>query len=140
MIICVRPSLINSTTVTRRLPINTEPQLLGPMDNRRQGLQTSTDILHNHKGMEVLHRPGPRGDTGVVGRHLSREDILELDMALVGSLTHPALMGSLHLARADGVATRQDIELDRLLEYLDAGRSIAAGGERHGPAGCRRIP
>lgn len=133
MIICVRPSLTNSTTATRRLPpINTAPQLPGPMDSRRQGLPTSTDILHNHKGMEALHRLGLREDTGAVGRRSPREDILELDMALAGSHTHPAHMDSLHLARADGVATRRGIELDRLLEFLDAGRSMAAGGKDMG--------
>lgn len=118
MIICVRPSLINSTTVTRRLlRINTAPQLPGLMDNRRRGLLTSTDILHNPKARsmaKVLHRPGLREDTGVVGHRRPREVILEPDMALVGSNTHQARMDSLRPGRAVGVAIRRGIKPHRL--------------------------
>lgn len=112
---CVRPSLINSTTATRRLPqINTAPQLPDPMDSRRRDLLGRTDIPHSLKARSMLkglHRG--REDTGVVGHPRPKGDILELDMALVDSSTHPGHTDSLRLDRADGVATRRDIELHR---------------------------
>lgn len=113
-IICVRPSLINSTTATRRLhQINTAPQLLGPMDSRRRDLLVPTDIPHSlNRSMLKGLRPGREG-TGVVGHRRLREDILELDMVLVGSSIHPGHMDNLRPGRADGVATRRDIKLHR---------------------------
>lgn len=111
---CVRPSLSSSTTATRRLlRINTASRPLRLMDNRRQDLLVSTDIPRNPmarsmaKGLRHLDR---REDTGVVGHHRSREDTLELDMALVGSNTRPGRMGSLRPARVGGVAIRRGTE------------------------------
>lgn len=110
----VRPSLSSSTTATRRLPrINTAPQPLRPMDNRRLDLQVRTDIPLNPTARSIakgLRHPDRREDTGVVGHHRSREDILELDTALVGSNTRPGRMGSLRPGRVGGVAIRLGIE------------------------------
>lgn len=114
-ITCVRPSLINSTTATRRLPqTNTAPQLPGPMDNRRRDLLVSTAIPHSLKARSMLKglHPG-REDTGVVGHHRPRGGILELDMALAGNSIYPGHTDSLRPGRADGVAIRRGIELHR---------------------------
>lgn len=143
-ITCVHPSLINSTMATRRLPrTSMAPQPLGPMDSRLQDLLISTDIPDNPKARSMaksLHR-GRKEDTGAAIRHhRSKEAILELDTALADSNIHLGRMGSLHPARADGVAIHQGIKLQPPIEIPPCWPVYCCGRASYRIAGFRRIP
>lgn len=83
-------------------------------------------IPHSTRGRNIVKAlllPG-REDTGVVGHHHLRVDILELDTALVGNNTRLDHTGSLLPARVDGVAILQGTKIYRRIGLLIAGQYV----------------